>query len=249
MAAIQIGMASVKPIAKRASASSGRKRARQMLASSETRPCRAWRQRCAGRAPCALRAASRDTSREQQYRQRERAAQRQQPDPARRERCEQRDAGTERHHAHRHCQERGGPGFDPAPASERQRAQHEREGARGERTAGAVQPRQARPAALRARAVEERAGSGHTGSAAQRRVPAHWITFLRALRAGGADAVSGGRQRRRLHGGWPWRCAGFRRGIAVVPTWLSNIVPRLDVSRLIAPEPSWFVQVGIHQYF
>ena len=49
--------------------------------------------------------------------------------------------------------------------------------------------------------------------------------------------------------GGPGAALAFGAGLRFVPTWLSNIVPRLDVSRLIAPEPSWFVQVGIHQYF
>jgi hypothetical protein len=38
-------------------------------------------------------------------------------------------------------------------------------------------------------------------------------------------------------------------GVRVVPTWLSSIVLRLDASRLLAPAPANFAQVGLNQYF
>jgi hypothetical protein len=38
-------------------------------------------------------------------------------------------------------------------------------------------------------------------------------------------------------------------GARVVPTWISNIVLRLDVARVIKPEPAWFAQIGLNQYF
>jgi hypothetical protein len=38
-------------------------------------------------------------------------------------------------------------------------------------------------------------------------------------------------------------------GARVVPTFLSQIVLRLDVSRVLAPEQKWFVQFGTSQYF
>ena len=38
-------------------------------------------------------------------------------------------------------------------------------------------------------------------------------------------------------------------GARVVPTWISSLVLRLDGARLIQPEPAWFAQVGLNQYF
>ncbi|MET0793426.1 MAG: hypothetical protein ABW061_18030 [Polyangiaceae bacterium] len=38
-------------------------------------------------------------------------------------------------------------------------------------------------------------------------------------------------------------------GLRVIPTWLANVVIRVDVARLIAPYQTWFTQVGINQYF
>jgi hypothetical protein len=38
-------------------------------------------------------------------------------------------------------------------------------------------------------------------------------------------------------------------GARVVPTWISSIVLRLDGSRVLAPEPAWFLQFGLNQYF
>lgn len=38
-------------------------------------------------------------------------------------------------------------------------------------------------------------------------------------------------------------------GVRLVPTWLSSIVLRLDTSRLLAPAPAWFTQLGLNQYF
>jgi len=41
----------------------------------------------------------------------------------------------------------------------------------------------------------------------------------------------------------------FGVGARVIPTWISNIVLRLDTARLLAPELSWFTQLGLNQYF
>ncbi|MDF2695549.1 MAG: hypothetical protein K0S65_3932 [Labilithrix sp.] len=38
-------------------------------------------------------------------------------------------------------------------------------------------------------------------------------------------------------------------GARVIPTWLASVVPRVDVSRLLAPRTAWFVQLGLNQYF
>lgn len=38
-------------------------------------------------------------------------------------------------------------------------------------------------------------------------------------------------------------------GMRVLPTWLANVVLRLDLARLIAPDQSWFLQFGVNQYF
>ena len=54
--------------------------------------------------------------------------------------------------------------------------------------------------------------------------------------------ASGGR-------GGPGTALALGAGLRLVPTWLSSIAPRIDVSRVLTPEPSWFVQLGIHQYF
>lgn len=38
-------------------------------------------------------------------------------------------------------------------------------------------------------------------------------------------------------------------GARLVPTWISNLLLRLDASRLLAPELAWFTQLGLEQYF
>jgi outer membrane protein assembly factor BamA len=38
-------------------------------------------------------------------------------------------------------------------------------------------------------------------------------------------------------------------GVRLVPTWLADVVLRLDLSRLVAPEQRWFLQLGLGQYF
>lgn len=38
-------------------------------------------------------------------------------------------------------------------------------------------------------------------------------------------------------------------GARLVPTWLANLVFRLDVARLVVPHETWFLQVGLAQYF
>ena len=38
-------------------------------------------------------------------------------------------------------------------------------------------------------------------------------------------------------------------GLRVVPTWLSGLVLRFDVSHLFAPEPAFGFQYGLSQYF
>jgi hypothetical protein len=37
--------------------------------------------------------------------------------------------------------------------------------------------------------------------------------------------------------------------LRLVPTWLAELVVRVDAGRLVAPEPRWFVQLGLNQYF
>lgn len=43
-----------------------------------------------------------------------------------------------------------------------------------------------------------------------------------------------------------WAAGG---GLRLVPTWLAEIVLRVDGGRLFAPEARWFVQLGLAQYF
>jgi hypothetical protein len=38
-------------------------------------------------------------------------------------------------------------------------------------------------------------------------------------------------------------------GARLVPTWISNLILRLDASRLLEPELAWFTQLGLEQYF
>jgi len=38
-------------------------------------------------------------------------------------------------------------------------------------------------------------------------------------------------------------------GARLIPTWLANVVLRLDLARLLAPSQSWFLQFGLSQYF
>ena len=38
-------------------------------------------------------------------------------------------------------------------------------------------------------------------------------------------------------------------GLRVIPTWISSLTLRVDAARLFAPEPTWFAQVGLTQYF
>lgn len=38
-------------------------------------------------------------------------------------------------------------------------------------------------------------------------------------------------------------------GARVVPTWISSLIFRVDVARLLAPETAWFAQLGLNQYF
>ncbi len=38
-------------------------------------------------------------------------------------------------------------------------------------------------------------------------------------------------------------------GARLVPTWISNLILRLDASRLLEPELAWFTQLGLKQYF
>lgn len=38
-------------------------------------------------------------------------------------------------------------------------------------------------------------------------------------------------------------------GARLVPTWLANVVLRLDGARLLVPEERWFLQFGLNQYF
>ena len=38
-------------------------------------------------------------------------------------------------------------------------------------------------------------------------------------------------------------------GLRIVPTFLTQIVGRVDLARLHAPEERWFLQIGVTQYF
>jgi hypothetical protein len=38
-------------------------------------------------------------------------------------------------------------------------------------------------------------------------------------------------------------------GARLVPTWISALILRVDVARLLAPETAWFAQIGLNQYF
>lgn len=38
-------------------------------------------------------------------------------------------------------------------------------------------------------------------------------------------------------------------GVRIVPTWISGLVPRFDVTRLVTPNRSFFYQFGVSQYF
>ena len=38
-------------------------------------------------------------------------------------------------------------------------------------------------------------------------------------------------------------------GARVIPTWLANVMLRLDLARLLSPNQSWFLQFGLNQYF
>lgn len=38
-------------------------------------------------------------------------------------------------------------------------------------------------------------------------------------------------------------------GLRLIPTWLTQILVRADLSRLHAPEERWFAQFGVTQYF
>ena len=37
-------------------------------------------------------------------------------------------------------------------------------------------------------------------------------------------------------------------GLRLIPTWISSLTLRIDASRLLAPEPAWFFQLGLTQY-
>ncbi len=38
-------------------------------------------------------------------------------------------------------------------------------------------------------------------------------------------------------------------GARVIPTWLANVMLRVDLARLLSPTQSWFLQFGLNQYF
>lgn len=51
-------------------------------------------------------------------------------------------------------------------------------------------------------------------------------------------------------GGQAWQSAfGAGFGARLVPTWLSGVLLRADLARLLVPEERWFLQVGFSQYF
>ena len=43
--------------------------------------------------------------------------------------------------------------------------------------------------------------------------------------------------------------ASIGLGARLVPTWLASVVLRADLARLLAPDPAWFLQIGLGQYF
>jgi hypothetical protein len=47
-----------------------------------------------------------------------------------------------------------------------------------------------------------------------------------------------------------WQGAvGAGAGVRVIPTFLTQLLARVDLARLLVPEPAWFVQLGVNQYF
>ena len=42
---------------------------------------------------------------------------------------------------------------------------------------------------------------------------------------------------------------GVGAGVRIVPTFLADLLLRVDGSRLLAPSPAWFAQVGVQRYF
>lgn len=38
-------------------------------------------------------------------------------------------------------------------------------------------------------------------------------------------------------------------GARLIPTWLANVIVRVDGSRLLHPDPRWFGQLALSQYF
>jgi hypothetical protein len=50
-------------------------------------------------------------------------------------------------------------------------------------------------------------------------------------------------------GAQPWQSAfGAGFGARLVPTWLSGVLLRADLARLLVPEQRWFLQLGLSQY-
>jgi hypothetical protein len=49
--------------------------------------------------------------------------------------------------------------------------------------------------------------------------------------------------------GAPGEALSLGLGGRIVPTWIANVVLRVDVARLLAPELAWFTQLGLNQYF
>jgi len=49
--------------------------------------------------------------------------------------------------------------------------------------------------------------------------------------------------------GRPGSACSVGVGARVIPTWLANVVLRLDLARLLSPSQTWFLQFGLNQYF
>jgi hypothetical protein len=64
-----------------------------------------------------------------------------------------------------------------------------------------------------------------------------------------SDAAAFERITERGHRGQAVVAVSYGVGLRLVPTWLSGLLLRFDVARLVLPEPSYFYQYGLSQYF
>ena len=66
------------------------------------------------------------------------------------------------------------------------------------------------------------------------RIDEHAAVFEPMTASGGRDVAQG--------------ATSVGAGLRLVPTWISSLTLRIDASRLLAPEPAWFLQLGLTQY-